>query len=222
MKRSALLILFVFMFSAVAIADASASSGPTITLSGTGQNVPAQVIEQLVKDNPDAVSIRITKWTPSSSAVVSTRDFVGPPAWYYISTTKSVTQSNVTLDDRHIISCAKGVTKTLTATFSHTVNSEISLSASIGGEGIPAAAAADLGIASSSTVTITTTVSYSGPPEDSEANSREFRVRWYGDSGNWSGTLQHVVSGETASASGTWTGVVGSVEYAVDRFITPE
>ena len=80
MKKTALMILLVLTFSAVVIADTLATSTPPITLTGTGQNVPVQVAEQLVNDYPDAVSIHITNWTPASATVVSTHEFVGPPA----------------------------------------------------------------------------------------------------------------------------------------------
>lgn len=222
MKKLLSTILFLLMFLNAVIADAPASSEPVVIFSGTGNQVPAQVLEQLLQENADAVAIQITKWTPSVSNGVSTYDFIGPPVWYYISLTKSVTQRATTLDDRYIISCAKGVTKTLTTTFSHTVHSEISFSGSIGGEGYPLATTTELGIDGSNTVTIATTVQYTGPSEDSEANSREFRVRWYGDIGTWSGVLKYVASDETVVVTGNWIGVVGAVEYSIDRFITPE
>jgi len=80
MKKTAVMVLLVLMFTAVVIADTLTSSTPTITLTGTGQNVPVQVVEQLVNDYPDAVSIHITNWTPASATVVSTHEFVGPSA----------------------------------------------------------------------------------------------------------------------------------------------
>ncbi len=226
-RRFFIVFLIIFLLSiGIVSADTSTSTGPIITLSGTGRNVPAAVIAQLVQDYPNAGAIHITKWSPAeqnTTDVANTNDFVPSPWILSVSSLSTSTlNTDVTLDDKHIISCAKGVTKTLTTTFNHTISSSVSLSTSIGNDLLPIATAFQLGVDNSENVTISTTVVYNGPPEESEYNSREFRVRWYGDTGIWTGSVHSRLNYSiTETIAGTWTMPVGSTEYAVDRFITP-
>ncbi len=184
MKRTVLIVFvlsFLLLLSSVALADDHLSDGPQVFLSGTGVNAPQAVINQLIERYSNAGAINITKWHPASEVPPPSLplDFIGPPAYYYDPScfTLNTTQSSAVLRDKSIISCAKGAQKTLLVEFSETVSSEVTLSSSFGADWLPIATAQELGIANEVHVTVSTTFVFSGPPEDSPYNSREFRVQ---------------------------------------------
>ena len=221
MKQSAMFVIFCFavcLLVSTAIADSSVTTGPAITLSGTGTSVPTEVIDQLIRDFPDAASIHITGWSAPPRNDVS-----AVPAslfYHYENITLNVAESNGTIKDMNVISCAKGATTQLVTEFDQTVSSSVSLAGNFSGENIPVAGSAELGISNSVRVSISVTRTFSGPPESSEYNSREFRVRWYGRIGGWHGTYVPLI-GSSREVWGSWKEVIGYVKYSIDRYIKP-
>ena len=226
MKRLFVTLLFILSCCfTLTYASATSSDGPNIVLSDTGIFVPVDIIKQLQRDFPDAHTIRITGWhtysTPPQVDIV-TRASYPQGHWVYDSYTKNTAQSNATLKDLHIITCATGVQKTLSAAFSQTYSSEVTLSASFQDSGYPVLGSASLGIERSVSVQISQTSIYSGPPAElTDVNSREYRVRWYGNIGGWSGVIRHTVMGLTENVYGSWVEYVGAAEYYIDRYVNP-
>lgn len=222
---SILLLIMVCIVSIPAFADTSKDSEPTVILSGSGVYVPPEVIAQLLRENPDAESIVVTAWHAKAlPPQVDTRSMAtsGVDYWVYESYTKNTAQTNAILKDLHVITCATGVQKTLSSTFTETFSSSVTLSSSFGDEDIPVASASQLGIEGSVTVEISQTAVFTGPPADkTNVNSREYRVQWYGNIGSWSGVVRNITTNETKNVYGNWTEYVGATEYYIDRYIEP-
>lgn len=108
---------------------------------------------------------------------------------------KTTTRSNVTVSDKFIISVAKGQTIKLSKkkTFSY--------KGSISGK----AKAKDLGLELTMTKEYSTEGSWSGPPEESQYNSGEYRIKFFEDQGTYTGYQTFDGIPWSDLESGTWT-----------------
>lgn len=129
---------------------------------------------------------------------------------FRIETSKSYTGSNKVLADKFVISVAKGQTTTLSRTFTHSV--ELSISGSY-------YSLVDLGLKQTVTATYSTTHQFSGPTTGSY-NSREFRVKFYGDTGKYTQKKVRIDNGSvTGTKTGTFTEPKKYAMYSIDKNI---
>lgn len=120
---------------------------------------------------------------------------------YYTRTSESFVR------DDFIISVAKGATKSLTSTWSSTISSSVSGTAY---------ASVSAGLTSSITCSHSKTETWSGPPESSSYNCREYRVKFYRYNGTWLQEATGWPSGHTSYYNGTFTEPSRYLEYSRD------
>lgn len=209
-KIISLALSFLFMTSLGTI-SAFASNIPAleepgaVTIEPAAYGIPQEVVDDILADNPGE-HITIHNWTvaePSPSPRI---------AWVKI-TEKTTLKAKTEVKDVFVISVAKGGSKKLTSTW------KTSVSASVTANGVTASIAkAALGLTAKIEKTYSKSESFSGPPESSKYNSREYRVKFYESSGTWKGT-SHSEGFNSVSVSGTWKEPHSYAEYSKDKNI---
>lgn len=175
--------------------------------------MPNNVIQDIVKENPVDSKITFYSWNTVSDLKSAPQPRAG---WNYGDIKISTTAHDVALGNYFIISVAKGATITLSKNWTKTVNTSVSLSSS-NPDNVPIPTAGKLGIAASMTAEYSTSRRFSGPPESSVNNSREYRVKFYGDSGTWSAIAEWSINpAARIPISGTWKKPTSYAEYSVD------
>ena len=117
-------------------------------------------------------------------------------------------------NDYFIISVAKGATKKLTSNFSQTVTTKIDV-----GTGKDSPFQLSGGLESKATYSQTKERTFSGPPEGGKANSREYRVKFYGRTFNWTQTRTTILTGTRVTNKGTGLQPTKALEYSIDHSI---
>lgn len=166
------------------------------------KDVPQEVIDDLVAENGEDSVITIWKYEEATPEPM-------PRATMFFLESKTVTESKALEGDYFIISVAKGSKKTLSKKFSKTLSASCSESV----------AKASLSLGSSITAEYSTTYEFSGPPENSTSNSREFRVKFYEDRGTFTGILDFELM-HSERVSGTWTSPHSYTEYSIDKKVS--
>lgn len=168
--------------------------------------VPESVLLDLQSEHPDALQITIYEYSdvsePISPPVV--------PAYVsrVINIEKTTLQTNVLVQDEFIISVAKGQTVQLDSSITYELKADVSGKAKI----------SELGLTASIKKTFTTSVSWSGPPESSSANSREFRIKFYENRGTYTGVYQFGPTGMGfEEVEGTWSEPSKYLQYSIDH-----
>ena len=194
--------------------NVEAQGEPKVTIYGAASGIPNSVVAEIVAENPDAQEITFLKW---ENAVLDNELVMPLAGWTYSDIVVKTGSTNVTLADKFIISVAKGAKTTLSKEFSATVSASVNLSSS-GGQNKPSAG--QLGVAASVTAKCSVTRQFSGPPESSTANSREYRARFIGDKGTWSATaILQVNPTARPKINGTWSSPTKWAEYSIDKKI---
>lgn len=187
-----------------------------MTIYGAASGIPNSVVAEIVAENPDAQEITFLKW---ENAVLDNELVMPLAGWTYSDIVVKTESTNVTLADKFIISVAKGAKTTLSKEFSATVSASVNLSSS-GGQNTGKPSAGQLGVAASVTAKCSVTRQFSGPPESSTANSREYRARFIGDKGTWSATaILQVNPTARPKINGTWSSPTKWAEYSIDKKI---
>lgn len=212
--RKLLLVLLLLAMSVSSVA--MAESGPQLIIESGAQNIPDSVLADLRNSYPDAEVIHVIAWHDSTGE--NNTPPIVPYGWNYVDKKVTTTNTDVKLSDYFVISVAKGSQLTLSTEFNKTVSSSISVTVSAPGVSTPSATA--LGVSNSVTAKISVSKVFNGPPETSSANSREYRVRFYGDKGTWSCTAVWTVNpANRPTLSGTWQKPTRWAEYSVDKYI---
>lgn len=165
-----------------------------------------KVLQDIANDNPDTTNIEILDIGIAETAFLSELNdrsttidgVVGINSVPYpvpFTLTKNQIKSDVLESDRWMESCAKGQTKYISSSI------EASLSPSYTGIAV--------GLTLNGTIkyTITTVTTLVGPPEDSPNNCREYRCKFYQNTGWWSQIwmwtdgLPHTFTGNYAEPS---------------------
>lgn len=171
MKRLVALIMVLVAINTVMVAPAMADEG--VTIESTASDIPQELVREIIEANP-GYNITIYEWGTNEEReenVDKNSIVIGMVGFKVVS--KTTTRSNVTVSDKFIISVAKGQTIKLSKkkTFSH--------KGSISGK----AKAKDLGLELTMTKEYSTEGSWSGPPEESQYNSGEYRIKFFEDQG---------------------------------------
>lgn len=163
-----------------------------------------RVIQDIRSENAYAISIVILEcgYAEPSSLKKS-----------YDNIKKTVTRSDSPLDDKFITSSAKGMTLSSSTKFESSVNSLVTGKLNAKALGLTAR----LGFSMEPDYTLT------GPPEYSKANTREYRVKFYGNTGTYTAAERSGLPGGAGmmmrDITGTWSEPLKYYIYAVDRAI---
>ena len=152
---------------------APAMADERVTIEPTASGIPQELVREIIEANP-GYNITIYECGTNEEReenVDKNSIVIGMVGFKVMS--KTITRSNVTVSDKFIISVAKGQTIKLSKkkTFSY--------KGSISGK----AKAKDLGLELTMTKEYSTEGSWSGPPEESQYNSGEYRIKFFEDQG---------------------------------------
>lgn len=165
-------------------------------------NMPKEDIDEIVRENPNT-RIIISNYV-EAEPMIQPRLVMGVEI-----TEKKITKSSYVDKDSFVISVAKGSKITLSETWSE------SLSASV----THAQAKKSLKLNGTITKTYTKTQSFSGPPESSAYNSREYRVKFYAEMGTYKG-YYITDMGRGSSVSGSFKNPLRYAEYSIDKKVS--
>lgn len=163
--------------------------------------IPQNMIDEVARENPNT--------TVTFSNYVEAKPVITPRIVLGITiTSKTTTKSNYVDKDVFVVSVAKGSKISLTEKWS----------ASLAAEATHSDAKVGLKLNGTITKEYSKTQTFSGPPEDSRYNSREFRVRFYADTGTYEGYYETDM-GRGPSVSGSFKNPLKYAEYTIDRLI---
>lgn len=189
----------------------------TVTIKEDAIEVTNQEINSILDDYPDASNINICEIGYSEEEVGRAPTAWNPPLLHTdkIETEKTITVPERVVKDEFIISVARGETDKLSTSWSYTISS------SINGEVFDKA---KLNLSGSITASYTKEYVFTGPPESSSKNCREYRVKFYREDGKY--IQRHLVyywpSGELygiESHGGTFKNPTKYLKYSVDKKI---
>ncbi len=193
---------------------------PQIIFENPDLNVPNDVIQELIEENPSAGQIIISEYKNinNEKSIVAIQQYNEPVLKllvgdYYSNVNKTTTSYGVYVKDSFVTSVARGQTQTLSSSWSSTLSCEISGDIS----------SASLGITKSITKSYSKSDTFSGPPENSYYNCREFRVKFYENRGTYTAVLNSRFPGTSIyikiNESGTWSEPTYYLAYSVDKNI---
>lgn len=217
-KIVSLLLVFTLIFSSFAFASAEQKYQPKVTIK-EGVVVPDNVIQDLVRENPNVGQITILEYgTCNKNELTSDKieNDITPNGIFtktYYDVKKTVTKTDICVKDELVISVAKGQSVTLEEKWSG------SLSSNISGE----ISSAKLDITSKISKSYSATVSFAGPPENSKKNCRKYKVKFYEQQGTYiakwhqgsvsSGTLKY------GTENGTFSEPTHYLCYSTDVYL---
>jgi hypothetical protein len=202
----------LFSMSATAFAKEGEkqTKQPQIIIGDTAAPVPNNVIQDIIKENPDAGQITITDFGTSdvNKSNTSNQPMALAAGISYTNVVKNQTQSGVLAKTSFVISVAKGQTVAIGYEWSD------SLSCTITG-GIDKNS---LGITGNISTKYSATQTFSGPSESSAYNSRSYYVKFYENRGTYTATCHDSLLGTTITypVSGSYTEPAYFVSYSVD------
>ena len=202
----------LFSMSATAFAEEgeNQTNQPKVIIGDTAAPVPNNVIQDIIKENPDAGQITITDFGTSDiiKSNISNQPMALSPGVSYKNVVKNQTQSGVLASTNFVTSVAKGQTQALGYEWSG------SLSCSITG-GIDKNS---LGITGSISTKYTASTTFSGPLESSPYNTRMYYVKFYENRGTYTATCLDSGLGTTIQypVSGSYSEPSYFVSYSVD------
>lgn len=203
-------LMLVSMAMPVSAAETSRSSGRTyyseeynteVIIEAPASNMPQDYIEQIAKENPNTQVI-ISNFVDAAPAI-QPRLVMGVQI-----TEKKITKSSYVIKDAFVISVAKGSKVTLSQTWSESVSASVT----------HAEARTALKLNGTITKTYTKTQSFTGPPESSSYNSREYRVKFYVEDGTYKG-YYITDMGRGPSISGSFRNPLKYAEYSINKRI---
>lgn len=164
-------------------------------------DIPKNMVDEVARENPNT--------TVTFSNYIEAEPAITPRIVFGITiTSKTITASNYIDKDVFVVSVAKGATISLTEKWS----------ASLAAEATHSDAKEGLKLNGTITKEYSKTQTFSGPPESSQYNSREFRVRFYADKGTYEGYYETDM-GRGPSVSGSFKNPLRYAEYTIDRLI---
>ena len=213
MKRHVFLLMLV---SALFVSALACAELPTVTVMPEASDIPSSVILDIQKENADAEAITITGWHANMQEIDSGVFCSQSYGWTYRDVKVTTTGTNQALSTHLVTSVAKGASDPLAVEFTKTISSSVNLTSGKA----TAPSSNDLGIAASVTAKVSVPQTLNGPSESSVCNSRQFYVRFYGDTGTWSArAIWDLNPANRPILSGTWSKPTSWAEYSVDRII---
>ena len=203
------------LFSPLSVqAQSSYNEQPQIIIEQGAEDVPNNIIEDLIKENPDAGVIRLINYDFPS--------YLDPIGYYTtienISTRKSVDTYNQIAKDEFKFSVARGEEVTLTTKYTG------SLKGSYSGEVLDSG---KLGVDVTITGEYSKGTRYSGPNNDSNYNTREFRMKFYQNVGTYTQTGEicyhyygTIYDRKDTTKTGTFKEPTKYLSYSLDKNIS--
>ena len=181
---------------------------PAVVIEDTAKEIPFEIIQKIIRENPDAGQITIIDY---GEAQKESRDIQPRLVRGYSEVKKTYRVFNSTIDDLFVTSVAKCKTKKLGVAWSHTVSCSIT-------GGIDEVS---LGITGNVTKTYSEEDVFQGPPENSNYNSREFRVKFYVNKGTYTALAHDDLPGFVAKIpiSGDFIEPAKYVAYSIDKTV---
>lgn len=214
MKKIVSLVMSVAMclalFPTAYAIENSEAIKPNVVLNDPALNVPNEVIQDIIKDNPDAKEIIIYDYYEAKKdghSDISTR---GLPKVEDL--VKITNEYDAFAKDEFVTSVAKGQSVTLSSKWTGTLQSSISGECTV----------SELSLLSSITKEYSTSFVFTGPPESSSCNSREYRVKFYENRGTYTARRSNGApgcGGAWRTVSGNWSEPSKYAAYSVDKRI---
>lgn len=235
MKNVKKLVLLLTLSLVVAPHPVHAESNkPQIIINPGAQDTPEYVIQEILTENPDAGVIHLIDYDhlpdTSKSLIDKNVEIVSNindnislalnPIGFYTTYGKPTTSKTVTVYDEFAkdefkFSVAKGETVTLSKSYTG------SLTGSISGSVFDAA---EVGAETTITCTYNKGTQYTGPSESSSYNSREYRMKFYQNSGKYTQTRKvythyygTIIETTTQTVSGTFKKPSKFLSYSIDK-----
>lgn len=168
-------------------------------------------LQEIVSDenikNGDVISIeKVVTFSDQESAVSPNFVIIPPIQLYRYTTNKSKTGGEYVKKNVFVASVSKGQTKTIEQKITATLKTTISGTYYV-----------DLGLDASITVEVKKGETRTGPPENSEYNSREYRIKFFAQNYKWTQNKYYMATGEFVSqTSGTASVPTKYAEYCID------
>lgn len=215
---------FIIMLSVFPVNAISSLEQKVVIDSGAGF-IPQKVIEDLKNSNPRAGLITIYGYYEVSEKINEASSYKNqttlkmgiippPPRYVYINST-TVTDAEVLAKDEFKFSVARGEEVTLTQAYEGSLKGTIS--------GIPFNKGA-IGAEITIKAVYQKGTKYSGPPQGSIENCREFRMKFYEERGTWkqikesySVVTNKLIGSETKT--GTYKKPTKFLSYSIDRIV---
>lgn len=201
------LMAFVLVFAMVNI-NIYASSKPIVNIND-GVDIPTNVVNDIVKSNPDAGLITIMSYDYINNGEID--NSIKPDMFTILvpiitTTSKTYTYRDIEGKDVFVTSVAKGQTTELSQDFTASLSSSISNAFNI----------KQLGLNATVTKKYASKTAFAGPPESSYYNSREYRVKFYQDIGNFTQSKTYDFKNFTYT-NGTFVEPTKSAAYSIDK-----
>ncbi len=204
---------------------ANEEPNPQVIIEEAASDIPDKFVQQIIQENPDAGLITIYEYTKAEPKITESKndnDVILPhlanTIFGPITTTISNQKYDQELHDERILSVAKGQKKTLETTLT------FSFKGSIKGSTLKKS---DINAEVTISGTFKEGDTYDGPPEGSPFNSREYRIKFLGETGNYTQTqlvttylTGQIISQKVLSEEGTYEKPTDSISYSVDRYIS--
>lgn len=230
LKRiGSLFIIMILLLSTNVYANSSEEHQTKIIIEDGVENLPDYIIQQLLAENPTAGVITIYEYNylPEIANQLTSEDLtqsdnmtinaLGKPIVTNVRTTKSVTNRDRLAKDEFKFSVAKGETVTLSKTYSGTLKG--SIKGTLWKK-------ADIGADVTITAEYKRGTEYKGPEESSRFNSREFRMKFYEETGTYTQLADLVYHGtglpyteKNVKTTGTYAKPTRYLSYSIDRNI---
>ncbi|MHA9739373.1 hypothetical protein [Robinsoniella peoriensis] len=225
---SLFIIIFIFNSYFSVFASESELSNDDVVVNCDIDNIPNDIIQDIIEDNPDASEITIHDYQEFPDTVILEDNMsempIGPVArnaglWYSygkVSTTKT-TSSEYECKNEFKFSVAKGQKVTLKQEYKGSLKGSYT--------GIPISVG-NLGVNIEITGKYSKGTTYSGPPESSRYNSRRFSMKFYAVKGSYTQTQKvykyfdaKLLSTSTNKKTGTYEKPTRYASYSVDSSI---
>lgn len=223
--------------------NAATPEDTCVIINDCGQDVPQEMIDDIISENPDCGTIHILGYGniyenlvndsdipcyPSrnnlditSYSSMNNRYLLNPIGFYSVltnvQTTKNILHYDRFAKDEFKFSVARGEEVTLSTTYTG------SLKGSYSGDVLDSS---KLGVDITLTGTYQKGTKYTGPSEDSSYNCREYRMKFYENTGTYvqTGVIENhyygtVISRENTSKTGTFSTPTKYLSYSVDVYI---
>lgn len=223
------LCVFVFIFNSFSVfASEPELSNYDIVVNCDIDNIPRDIIQDIIEDNPDASEITIYDFQEFPDTVILEDNIPETPSgpvarnaglWYSygkVSTTKT-TSAEYVHKDEFKFSVAKGQKVTLKQEYKGSLKGSYT--------GIPISVG-NLGVNMEITGKYSKGTTYSGPPESSRYNSRKFNMKFYAVKGSYTQTQKvyqyfdaKLLSTSTTKKTGTYVKPTRYASYSVDSTV---
>jgi len=196
--------------TAFAEEGANQKQQPKVVIGDTSVPVPDYIIQDIIKENPDAGQINITECRNSNinNSQTSNQPMALAAGVYYTNCVKTQTSASYLVRSDFVISVSKGQTVTI----GHEWKAALSCSISGGVDN------STLGITGNLECIYSASSTFVGPPESSSFRTRNFYVKFYEVKGTYTATCHDPFPGWyiTYPVNGSYTEPAFYLTYNID------